>query len=112
MNKQHQYRNLRRVLDLAYDQSANGKGQERHANNLAFEDQDIMAISRSVGVGFPLGQAQKKSRESLGMFNRGQASAARAEVLGAIVYLAAAWLWYEEQENHSNSSQLELFPND
>lgn len=112
MSKQHQYRHLRRVLDLAYDQSANGKGQERHANNLAFEDQEILAISRSVGVGFPLGQARKKAGESLGMFNRGQIPAAKTEVLGAIVYLAAAWLWYEEQENHSNSSQLELFPNE
>jgi hypothetical protein len=106
---EHQYRHLRRVLDLAYDQSATGKGRERHANDQNFEDQQIMTITRNVGVGFPLGQAEKKLVESIGMYERGHNAAARAELLGAIVYTAAAWLWYEEQEAKQQSCQLDLF---
>ena len=86
------YATLREALDAAYDQSANGKGKERHANDRAFTDQPILRITELVGHGFPLGQAIKKAQEASGMVKRGEVEAARAELLGAIVYLAAAWV--------------------
>lgn len=90
------YAPLWRVLDAAYDQAANGKGKERHANDKAFTAQPIMEIARMVGPGYQLGQAMKKSAESFGMFGRGNYAAARSEMLGAINYLAASYLLMEE----------------
>jgi len=92
----HEYSDLQRVLDLAYEQSAGGKGYERHANGKPFVDQPIMQITRMVGFGFPAGQAQKKLQEAGGMLKAGRPEAAQAELLGAIVYCAAAWLYIEE----------------
>lgn len=90
------YRSLKTVLDAAYDQSARGKGRERHANDLPFDKQPIMQITESVGVGFPLGQATKKITESAGMIARKEDQAARRELLGAIVYLCAAIIKLEK----------------
>jgi hypothetical protein len=84
------YASLSAVLQLAYEHASAGKGQERHANDLAFEDQPMQQITRAVGVGFPLGQAMKKIQESAGMLGRGQDDAAIAELLGAINYCAGA----------------------
>lgn len=81
------YESLWSVLDDAADQAANGKGKVRHAvRGQAFEEQQICTITRDVGQGFPLGQAKKKIVESL----RLPWPQARAELLGAINYLAAA----------------------
>ena len=85
------YEDLRIILEMAYDQSARGKGVERHANQLPWRDQPINTITQSVGLGFPAGQAVKKVTESLGMVKRNEYLAARREVLGAIVYLAALY---------------------
>lgn len=82
------YSELARVLNAAYDQAAKGKGAERHATDKRFEDQPIMAIQELVGPGFALGQAIKKIQES----QRMDAQAAQRELLGAINYLAAAYL--------------------
>lgn len=90
------YRSLKQVLDRAYDQSARGKGKERHANDLPFDKQPIMQITNSVGVGFPLGQASKKITEAAGMLERNQPDAAVRELLGAIVYIAAAIIKVEK----------------
>lgn len=91
------YTPLKRVLDAAYDQSARGKGAERHANSLPFDKQPIMTITSDVGIGFPLGQAAKKLTESIGMRERGRPDSARLELLGAIVYLAAAIIQLEKE---------------
>jgi len=79
------------VLTAAYDQSAKGKGHERHniSGGQAFTEQPIMEIARRVGLGYPAGQAMKKTQEAMGMLANGRPDAARAEILGAIVYLAA-----------------------
>ena len=92
------YESLARVLGLAYDQSAKGKGKERHANAKPFDRQPILEIARMVGLGYQTGQIQKKVQEATGMAARGQIDAAKAELLGAIVYAAAAFLYLEEQE--------------
>ena len=91
------YETLARVLNLALDQSANGKGKERHARGATpFDRQPIMEIGRMVGPGYNLGQAMKKAQEASGMLARGECARANAELLGAIVYLAAAFALVEE----------------
>lgn len=86
------YEELSRVLELAIEQSANGKGKERHAVDRPFTEQPIMLIQEMVGPGFALGQACKKIQESCRM----DTESAKQELLGAIVYLAAAYLQREK----------------
>lgn len=85
------YEHLADALRAAYAQSAAGKGKDRHANGRPFIRQPIMEIGRMVGPGYQTGQAMKKAQEAMGMVARGETERARAELLGAIVYLAAAW---------------------
>lgn len=93
--EKEQYLELERVLRLAYEQAAYGKGRDRHANNKAFVDQPILSITRMVGDGYPLGQAMKKAQEAHGLPS---IDAKKAELLGAINYLAACVIYYEEQQ--------------
>ena len=88
---------LHRVLMKAFEQSAKGKGQERHGNGKSFMEQPIMEIGRMVGMGYQTGQVMKKVQEATTMNERGQVQAAQAELLGAIVYCAAAYLFLEER---------------
>lgn len=90
---------LQGILDDAYAQAARGKGKERHANDKPFNDQPIMEVGRIVGPGFALGQVMKKAGEAKGMADRGDADAAERELLGAIVYAAAAVLLIREGAN-------------
>lgn len=88
------YSALRAVLAQAVAQAETGKGNARHANGEAFEDQKICALNRFIGS--PDGaifQACKKAIES----NRLAKDAAIAELLGAINYLAAAVILRQEQ---------------
>ncbi len=87
------YESLGAVLQLAIDQAAKGKGVERHASGEPFSQQKICRISRSVGVGFALGQAEKKIEESV----RLDAEAGLRELLGAINYTAAGYIVLQEQ---------------
>jgi hypothetical protein len=80
------------VLRDALDQAQSGKGEERHGNGLPFTEQPALTITRTVGLGFPLGQAMKKIQES----QRMDLDAAKLELLGAINYLAAAILFLQE----------------
>ncbi len=92
------YEPLKRVLRLAYAHASAGKGRERHANGKPFIEQPIMEIGRMVGMGYHTGQAIKKAQESHGMVARKQFPQAQAELLGAINYLASAWLLIEEMD--------------
>lgn len=89
------YERLADVLERAFDQAATGKGAERHDDDKPFHQQPMQAIGDRRGVGFILGQADKKSEEAQGMANRGQVDAAVRELLGAINYLAGAVIWLE-----------------
>jgi hypothetical protein len=92
-----QYLKLRRVLDLAYAQAAVGKGKVRHSNvqsiELDFESQPICTLTRMYGLGFPVGQAAKKAHEAVEIAG----DHGMQELLGAINYLAAAYLVLEER---------------
>jgi len=86
---------LHRVIDEAFAQAAVGKGRERHANDLPFEEQPIMVIPQLLGDGDAYShrfQAVKKISEVRNLPN---ASAKKHELLGAINYLAAAVLLIE-----------------
>ena len=85
------YESLGLALGEAVAQAARGKGADRHAEKgEPFSDQLIMSIPKRLGEGgecFCLGQALKKICES----RRLPPDRARAELLGAINYVAAAW---------------------
>lgn len=97
------YEHLSRILLMAYDQAASGKGKERHATSpivgtLPWDQQPLLAISRMVGVGGAAYQVLKKAQESVTMTGNGNFAGAKAEALGAIVYAAALYKLYEEME--------------
>lgn len=81
------YEALAEVLSRAFDQAANGKGKERHGDGKAFTDQPMQKLIDLYGPGFALGQAAKKSQESLRLPTTERKV---AELLGAINYLAGA----------------------
>lgn len=91
------YEDLARILSGAFDQSAHGKGKDRHANGRPFTDQPIMALARLTGIDAHAYQISKKATEASAMFKRGDLEAAMAEFRGVIVYAAAAILLAEEQ---------------
>lgn len=104
MDKENEdYRPLIAVLNLAVEQAAVGKGRERHANNRPFDRQPIMEISRMVGYGYPSGQAMKKTQEAFGMLRDEKFDSAKRELLGAINYLAAAFLYVHEKQQETES---------
>lgn len=90
------YSKLAAVLERAYAQASGGKGKDRHvkAEGQAFEDQPICSLQRIYGNGYAFGQVGKKMEESMRMSK----DAAVAELLGGIVYLAAAVIVREEQD--------------
>lgn len=105
------YETLAAVLQAAYDQAATGKGKERHANDLPFHEQPMQQIARRRGIGFVLGQADKKSEEAQGLLERGDLEAFRREILGAINYLAGAVVFAESQRvdvTHCGSESQEF----
>jgi hypothetical protein len=90
------YEKLRNVLERAYDQAAVTKGAERHANDRPFHEQPMQTIADRRGIGFILGQVDKKTEEAQGMIDRGENDKAVHELLGAIVYLAGAIIFLEK----------------
>lgn len=88
------YESLARVLLDALQQAAQGKGRDRHAApGQPFDEQPMQTIVGLFGPGFALGQAAKKLHES----QRLTPQAARAELLGAIVYIAGAVVHFDRQ---------------
>ena len=89
------YHTLENVLDDALVQAAVGKGDERHAGSRPFHKQPMQQVAQMEGVGFLTGQAIKKINESKGLKREG---ATKAELLGAINYLAGAVIYLESLE--------------
>lgn len=89
------YETLASVLALALEQAQNGKGNERHqVGNTPFSKQPICELARFYGVGYNFGQAAKKAHETQQLTTL---KAKQAELLGAINYLAAAYIVLSEQ---------------
>lgn len=98
-NAPDNYSELKRVLEMAYNQAAEGKGKERHANGEKFEDQPIMTIAKGHGLGYQTGQAAKKLQEAHTLLKLRGKHAAIQEILGSINYAAAAVLLIEQMED-------------
>ncbi len=97
-----EYNSLADVLQEAIDQASKGKGIERHAKfREPFEEQKICEIARRVGVGYDLGQAIKKSMESVRLPYPRNIN----ELLGAINYLAGAVIVMREEGENLQLSQ-------
>mgnify|MGYP003407105016 FL=1 len=79
---------LKRILNNAYNQSAKGKGIERHgATGATFAEQQIVSFGlETKSINYNIGQANKKIREALNL----PAVKAIHELLGAINYIAGA----------------------
>lgn len=94
------YSALAAVLIEAYEQAARGKGRARHAGSPVgfrpWAEQPILQIGRMAGPGYSIGQVMKKAQEAFSMLERGEFDAARAELLGVIVYAASAHVLSEE----------------
>lgn len=92
------YEPLAGVLREAFGQSAEGKGKERHAGGKPFLQQPIMNIGRmgDIGMSGHAYQVAKKAQEATTMVRNARHGAARAELLGAIIYAAAAILTIDE----------------
>ena len=103
LDKKDNYSELKRVLEMAYSQAAEGKGKERHANGEKFEDQPIMTIAKGHGLGYQTGQAAKKLQEAHTLLKLRGKHAAIQEILGAINYAAAAVLLIEQMEDEGGS---------
>jgi len=88
------YEKLADVMHRAYEQSAIGKGKERHANGKPFHNQPIAVGIQHFGIGAALFQAFKKMEES----QRLPTEAAVKELLGAMVYISAAINELEREE--------------
>ena len=103
------YKELDRVLTSAFTQAASGKGKERHAEeNEPFEKQQICEIGRRLQgnrASGPLFQAVKKIYES----GRLSPERAIAELYGAINYIAAGILLFEESPCHKKQELPEPF---
>lgn len=87
------YDDMAAVLVRALEQSACGKGKERHAQDKPFSEQPMQQLIALYGTGFACGQAGKKMQEALRLPH----DAAIRELLGAIVYAAGAIIY---MENH------------
>ena len=105
------YSQLSRILDLAYGQSADGKGKERHSRGFVgpqpWENQPILVNARQVGPGGPALQVMKKTQEAVTMVGNERFGPAKAEILGAIVYAAALYKLVEEMEAHATTGDPE-----
>lgn len=90
------YAPLASVLFLALEQAQSGKGSQRHqVGDMPFIKQPICELARMYGVGYNFGQAAKKAHETQQLTSL---KAKQAELLGAINYLAAAYIVISEQE--------------
>jgi hypothetical protein len=85
MKVDKQYASLNKVLSMAFGRAAFGKGKERHANNLPFEEQTMAKVNRLTDGGFSFGQIYKKIEEIPNLPND---QARIEEMLDIIVYAA------------------------
>ena len=97
------YEDLERVLSEAYQQSASGKGHDRHGYGKSFLDQPLFTIQERFGTGFAFGQAVKKMEEAFNMVEAGgEWKKARPDVLGAIIYIAGAIIYMDKKDGVRN----------
>jgi hypothetical protein len=82
-------------LMAAIEQAMYGKGQRHGGDSVPFLEQPLFHYLKMHGRGFATGQAAKKLEEAA---STRTGEAFRQEVLGAIVYAAAALIYEAEQQ--------------
>lgn len=90
MNLERQYEMLSHVLKQAYDQASTGKGAERHGTELPFSQQFACTFMREHGITPAMFQVSKKANELLRFKGKRAKERQIRELLGIIVYAAAA----------------------
>ena len=95
-NVDKRYVSLKCVLTQAYDEASIGKGHERHATEANFEDQQLCQDLRAFGVSPALYQIRKKALE----VDRLNYHHQKNELLGIIIYAAAAVIELEREEQN------------
>lgn len=91
------YDSLRAIYAMALEQAQGGKGKERHANGLPFDQQPICQGGRRFGPGCLIYQAWKKAHETPALLKMGNGKErAIRELLGVINYAAAAVIVLQE----------------
>jgi hypothetical protein len=78
---------LKAIFEAAINQATHGKGQRHGGATVPFLDQPIFHYAKMHGRGFLTGQAAKKLEEAA---STRSGTAFETEVLGALVYAAAA----------------------
>lgn len=97
---------FREVLWAAFDQVAEGKGEERHGQGAPFRDQPWRTIGRAA-PGFLAGQAAKKAMEAEAMRGTAGFTGERyeREMLGVITYAAMAVMLQREADARAVEAQ-------
>ena len=80
--KNEKFKSLSVVLEQAYQRASSGKGKERHSTGESFEEQPWHDIYKHHGMGFVLGQAEKKMIEQYRLTNKERIN----ELLDVIIY--------------------------
>lgn len=91
------YESLAQVMIMAIDQASSGKGT-RHSDEEPFEKQEICNGARTCGVGAMIYQVRKKSLEAKRMAEGKIDGDPTRDLLGSMVYNAAAVIAVEEQK--------------
>lgn len=92
------YEELERILALAYERAAAGKGKERHAEEAPFPEQFTPQALRRYGISPALYQIEKKTRE---VPRRATIEEQMAELLDVITIAAMAVLELKRQGGSS-----------
>ena len=92
---------LETVFDQCVEQAVSGKGEERHGHGAPFMEQPWHQIADRQGLGFLVGQAEKKIGEASAFIQQNPGPDGiefwQKEIRGAINYLGMAMLYVEEQ---------------
>lgn len=86
---------LKAIFEAAINQATHGKGQRHGGASVPFLDQPIFHYAKLHGRGFLTGQAAKKLEEAA---STRSGAAFETEVLGALVYAAAAVIFERSQK--------------
>jgi hypothetical protein len=94
------------VLFRAYEQTAIGKGADRHGGSIPWDEQPLRTeLQLQDHPGFAIGQARKKLLESLRL-SRLSPTSAKREVLGAIVYAVALFQYYDAADRKDLAAEV------
>ncbi len=101
MFKEQEQHPLQDIFDQCIEQAVSGKGEERHGHGADFMEQPWRQIADRQGLGFLMGQAEKKVGEASAFLQKNPGRDGvefwQKEIRGAINYLAMAMLFVEEQ---------------